>query len=218
MRAFLAGDAAPPLLRVARILKEQGWQVALGAKGDRAEGRYDLIVLGQAGSDAALRTRIAELRRRIEHDLLVLLSSSPRASSFGADEIIAWDTPAALAGRLSALLRRRLDGFRDSYRIGDLCVDPTRRSVRRAGREVPLTCREFQLLLLLARDAGAILPRSAIIERLWDGDLGISDNAVDALASRLRRRIDGPFAEKMLQTVRGVGYCLVEPERLQLAS
>jgi two-component system copper resistance phosphate regulon response regulator CusR len=218
MRAYLAGDAAPPLLRVARILKEQGWQVALDAKNDRAEGHYDLIVLGHAGSDAALRGRIAELRRRIEHELLVLLSSSPRAASFGADEIVAWDPPANLAGRLSALLRRRLDGFRDSYQIGDLRLDLMRRSVRRADREVPLTQREFQLLLLLARDAGAVLPRSAIIERLWDGDLGISDNAVDALASRLRRRIDGPFTGKMLQTVRGVGYCLTEPQRLQLAS
>jgi two-component system copper resistance phosphate regulon response regulator CusR len=165
-----------------------------------------------------LRGRIAEVRRRIEHDLLVLLSSSPRAASFGADEIVAWDAPATLAGRLSALLRDRLDGFRDPYQIGDLCIDPGRRSVRRAGREVPLTRREFQLLLLLARDAGAILPRSSIIERLWDGDFGISDNAVDALASRLRRRIDGPFTEKILQTVRGVGYCLVEPARLHLAS
>jgi two-component system copper resistance phosphate regulon response regulator CusR len=218
MRAYLAGDAAPPLLRVARILKERGWQIGLDAKGDRAEGRYDLIVLGHAGSDGVLRARIADLRQRIEHDLLVLLSSSPRAPSFGADEIVAWDTPATLAGRLSALLRRRLDGFRDSYQIGDLRLDLIRRSVRRADREVPLTQREFQLLLLLARDAGAILPRSAIIERLWDGDLGISDNAVDALASRLRRRIDGPFNGKMLQTVRGVGYCLTEPEGLQLAS
>ena len=163
-------------------------------------------MLGQAGPDAATRARIAGLRRRIAHDLLVLLAANP-GETLGADEVIAWDEPAALAERLSALVRRRL-GFDDLYRIGDLTVDLAQRSVRRAGRPVLLTQREFQLLLLLARDAGDILPRSAIIERLWDGDLAITDNAVDALASRLRRRLDGPFTEKMLHTVRGVGYCL----------
>jgi two-component system copper resistance phosphate regulon response regulator CusR len=61
------------------------------------------------------------------------------------------------------------------------------------------------------------MPRSAIIERLWAGDTGISDNAVDALASRLRRRIDGPFGTKLLHTVRGVGYCLAVTDDLRLA-
>ena len=117
-----------------------------------------------------------------------------------------------------ALFRLRLRGFQDCYEVGGLSVDLSRRRVRRDGHDILLSQREFQLLVLLAQEAGTVLPRSAIIERLWVDGLGIGDNAVDALASRLRRRIDGPFGTKTLRTVRGVGYCLAVSEDLRLAS
>jgi len=216
MRAYLAGEVTRPLLRIARILREQGWQTTFGPASTCAEGPYDLIVLYHKGPDSVMRSRIADLRRQVDHEMLLLLSDRSGAGSLGADDVIGWASPATLADRLVRLLRQRLDGYQDLYQIGDLTVDLSQRSVRRNGRIVLLSQREFQLLILLVGNAGAPLPRSAIIERLWHGDLGISDNAVDALASRLRRRLDGPFAARMLQTVRGVGYCLAVPETLQL--
>jgi two-component system copper resistance phosphate regulon response regulator CusR len=164
-----------------------------------------------------MRSRIADLRRHVDHEMLLLLSDRSGAGSLGADDVISWGSPATLADRLMGLLRQQLKEYQDLFQIGDLTVDVTQRSVRRNGMTVLLSQREFQLLILLISSAGDPISRSAIIERLWDGDLNISDNAVDALASRLRRRLDGPFAARMLHTVRGVGYCLAVPERLQLA-
>ena len=109
-------------------------------------------------------------------------------------------------------LFRRLSGVlgcSNVYDFGDLTIDVGRRRVRRGGRDMLLSQREFQFLLLLAQESGSVLPRSTLIDRLWREDDGVGDNAVDALASRLRRRIDGPFGDKLIHTVRGVGYCLM---------
>lgn len=217
MRAYLAGDVTRPLLRIARILREQGWQTSFRTGSTGAEGHFDLVVVYHQGRDGVIQNRIAELRRQIDHEMLLLLSDRAGAASLGADQVIGWSSPATLADRLMRLLRDRLEGYHDLYQIGDLTVDLTQHCARRDGRTVLLSQREFQLLILLASNAGSPLPRSAIIERLWAGDLAISDNAVDALASRLRRRLDGPFAARMLHTVRGIGYCLAAPETRQLA-
>jgi len=113
-------------------------------------------------------------------------------------------TADTLFSRLAALL-----GLNTVYRFGDLTIDVGRRRVQRGGRDMLLSQREFQFLLILAQDSGSILPRSALIDRLWRDEQSVGDNAVDALASRLRRRIDGPFGDKLIHTVRGVGYCLM---------
>jgi two-component system copper resistance phosphate regulon response regulator CusR len=222
MRAYLAGEPTQHLLRVERIFLERGWQVDVAKPGDAGAGRYDIIVVEWAGSAPAMTSRIAELRRCVESRLVLLLGDFPlaeraRGLPLGADDVIQHDAPGALiVSRLMALLRLR--DFKDNYQVGELVVDMARRRVRRGGRDILLSQREFQLLVLLARDAGTVLPRSAIIEGLWAGNLDIGDNAVDALASRLRRRIDGPFRSKMLRTVRGVGYGLAVAEELSLAS
>lgn len=223
MRAYLWGEATPHLLRIGRILEERGWQADLGGSQGGA-GRYEIAVIECDAGERTTRTRIAALRARIETDLVLLLGDFPAAErgrglALGADDVIERTAPAALVmSRLMALLRLRLNRFHDSYQLGELTVDLCRRRVRRGGRDILLSQREFQLLVLLARDAGCVLPRSAIIEALWAGDLAVGDNAVDALASRLRRRIDAPFAGKMLRTVRGVGYCLAVDEELRWAS
>ncbi|WP_158240593.1 response regulator transcription factor [Telmatospirillum siberiense] len=222
MRAYLWGDRTPHLLRVERIFQERGWQVDHGVS--PAGQGYEIAIIECDGVDRSTRARIAELRRAVEAELVLVLgdfsaAERGRGLSLGADDVIERDAPAALVmSRVMAFLRLRLGRFQDSYQIGELTVDLCRRRVRRRGHDILLSQREFQLLVLLARDAGCPLPRSAIIESLWAGDLGVGDNAVDALASRLRRRIDGPFDGKMLRTVRGVGYCLAADRDLLLAS
>lgn len=224
MRAYLLGEPTPHLLRIERILQERGWQVDRATAVDGGVGRYEIVVVERGESDQQTRARIADVRRRVDHELVLLLGAFPgteRSSGLclGADDVIPCDAAGALVmSRLMALLRLRLRRFQDSYQVGELIVDLARRRVRRGGRDILLSQREFQLLVLLAQEAGSVLPRSSIIEGLWAGDLSIGDNAVDALASRLRRRIDGPFGKKLLRTVRGVGYCLAAAEDLRLAS
>jgi two-component system copper resistance phosphate regulon response regulator CusR len=224
MRAYLSGEPTPPMLRIERILQERGWQIARARADEAVSGRYELVLVEECASDRLTSSLIADLRQRIDHELVVVLGRTSvidrsRCLSLGADDSIACDASGALVMcRLMALLRLRMHRFRDRYQIGDLLVDLMRRSVRRHGHDILLSQREFQLLVLLAQDAGTVLPRSAIIEGLWAGDLSVGANAVDALASRLRRRIDGPFDKKMLRTIRGVGYCLAGGEELRLAS
>jgi two-component system copper resistance phosphate regulon response regulator CusR len=224
MRAYLAGDRTPNLLRIERILLERGWLVDVGSKRGAGIGHYEIIVVERIESDQRTICLIGDLRRKINHELLLVLGDFPSSERFaglslGGDDIIQSDAPGVLVmSRLMALLRLRLRRFQDSYEVGELTVDLSRRRVRRDGRDIQLSQREFQLLVLLVQEVGTALPRSAIIERLWVDDPDIGDNAVDALASRLRRRIDGPFATKMLRTVRGIGYCLSVAEDLRLAS
>ena len=138
----------------------------------------------------------------VHYDVVIATQPQDRSEPFlPVTPDIAAET---LFARLAGLL-----GHSDVYRFGDLVIDVGRRRVRRGGRDMLLTQREFQFLLILAQEGGSVLPRSTLIDRLWREDDAIGDNAVDALASRLRRRIDGPFGDKLIHTVRGVGYCLM---------
>jgi hypothetical protein len=138
----------------------------------------------------------------VEYDVVIAERPLPRSEPMLlVTPDIAADT---LVSRIAALL-----GVSDFYQLGDLTIDVGRRRVRRGGRDMLLSQREFQFLLILAQESGSVLPRSTLIDRLWRDDDSVGDNAVDALASRLRRRIDGPFGDKLIHTVRGVGYCLM---------
>ncbi len=224
MRACLIGAPTPHLLRVQRVLLEQGWQVDLRAFDSRRLGRYEIVIIEEAAPAPMLRSRIDELRRCYDHEVILVLGDFPPAArcqalSLGADDVIASDVPGALLmGRVRALLRLRPQAVEEYYRVDELEVDLSRRHVRRGGQDILLSHREFQLLVLLVQQAGQVIPRSAVIERLWAGDLTVNDNAVDALVSRLRRRIDGPYTVKLLRTVRGVGFQLCIAEELRLAS
>lgn len=136
-----------------------------------------------------------------------------RALDMGADEFLRRESSSALVlSRALALLRLRSERFQPSYQIADLTVDLLHRRVSRCGRELALSQREFQLLVLLAQHAGRTLSRSDLIEHLWGQALSAEDNALDVHVSRLRRKLDGPFAQKLIRTVRGVGYRLSAPE------
>jgi two-component system copper resistance phosphate regulon response regulator CusR len=176
----------------------------------------DLVVVEGSGADHGLGPQIAALRRDHAPRLVLMLAecSGPartRAQALGADDILQRDAPAdLLAARIIALLRLCSGVFRENYRIGDLVIDLRSRHVRRGQANITLSQREYQLVVLLAQHGGGALARSAIIEKLWPGDLAVGDNAVDALASRLRRKIDGTATDRLVHTVRGVGYRLGE--------
>ncbi len=114
-----------------------------------------------------------------------------------------------LLARLQAVLRR-VKGTVEPTRleVGDVTLDRLTREVLRAGRKIELQPREFSLLENLMRNAGKVLSKTFLLERLWDYSFDPQTNVVDVLVCRLRTKIDKEFSTKMIHTLRGVGYVL----------
>jgi two-component system response regulator MprA len=113
-----------------------------------------------------------------------------------------------LLARLRALLRRANPEDGDELVLADLRLDPRRREVHRGDRSVELTKTEFDLLELLARNAGIVLSREVIYDRIWGYDFGTSSKSLDVYIGYLRRKTEEAGEARLIQTVRGVGYTL----------
>ncbi len=117
-----------------------------------------------------------------------------------------------LLARLRALLRRRaVDEDEPTLRVADLELDPRTRRVVRNGRDIELTKTEFDLLELFMRNAGIVLTRDVIYERIWGFDFGTTSNSLDVYVGYLRRKTEAGGDPRLIHTVRGVGYVLREP-------
>lgn len=222
MRILLVEDEASIAEVVARGLTQSGYAVEIAADGrlglEKAEeGRYALILLdimlpGLDGWEICARLRA----QQITTPILMLtardaVSDRVRGLETGADDYLPKPFDfAELLARVHALLRRdRLHKTR-VIQVADLCIDTTPRQVTRAGKEIPLTPREYSLLEALAGHEGQTLTREVILERVWLDDDSLS-NTVDAYIRLLRRKIDADHEVKLLQTVHGVGYRLCVP-------
>jgi two-component system copper resistance phosphate regulon response regulator CusR len=136
-----------------------------------------------------------------------------RGLDLGADDYLT--KPFAfkeLLARIRAISRRPPAEPRTVLRVGDLELDPVKREVRREGRPIDLTSREFALLELLVRKQGAVLTRAMILDQVWESDDGGAggSNVVEVYINYLRRKVDQPFATRLIHTVRGTGYVLQE--------
>ncbi|MEO7665022.1 MAG: response regulator transcription factor [Candidatus Limnocylindrales bacterium] len=132
----------------------------------------------------------------------------------GADDYLA--KPFAvkeLRARVRALGRRRLEERVPLIHVGELELDPTTLGVRRDGKEIRLTAREFAMLELLARHPGQVFPRERLIDALWDADFAAESNIVEVYIRSLRRKVDGGRRDGLIETVRGAGYRLREAGR-----
>jgi two-component system response regulator PrrA len=114
--------------------------------------------------------------------------------------------------RLHALLRRRPPRATDLLTVGGLTVDPSTREARYRGDPVELTRREFDLLEVLARNAGLVLTRDQLLERVWGYDFDVRTDVVDTFVSYLRRKLEAGGRPRLVRTVRGVGFVL-KPEQ-----
>jgi two-component system OmpR family response regulator len=115
---------------------------------------------------------------------------------------------AELLARLRALVRRGAAERPPVLRVGDLELDPARRTVARDGTAIDLTAREFALLEYLMRHAGDVLTRTQLIEHVWDFAYDGDSNVVDVYVRYLRNKVDRPFGRDSIRTVRGAGYRL----------
>jgi DNA-binding response OmpR family regulator len=139
------------------------------------------------------------------------------SSSLTADRVAALDAGAddclpkpfsmpELCARVRALGRRLRQPAGAVLRLADLQLDRMERRVERCGRAIELTPKEFALLEFLMCHPGAPLPRAAILQHVWNFGLEANHNLVDVYINYLRKKIDGPFTPKLIQTVRGIGY------------
>jgi DNA-binding response OmpR family regulator len=115
-----------------------------------------------------------------------------------------------LLARLRALARRTERPEPGPLVFGDLSYDPESREVRRRGEVVRLTAREGALFELLLRRRGKVVSRSEIQARIWEDSFDLSTNIIDVYINALRRKLDAGEKERLIQTVRGVGYRLGE--------
>lgn len=113
-----------------------------------------------------------------------------------------------LMARIRALLRRSQG--EEVIRVADLEIDTAARLVRRGGREVDLTAREYELLEFMARNHRRVLSRDLLLERVWHQDFDVGTNVVDVYVGYLRKKIDAGEKKPLIRTVRGAGYALRE--------
>jgi two-component system copper resistance phosphate regulon response regulator CusR len=176
---------------------------------------YDLIIL-----DVMLPGRdgwsvISELRRAGKQVPVLFLTARDgvqdrvKGLELGADDYLV--KPFAfseLLARIRSILRRAPFRQQDILRIADLEIDLLRHKAARGGRRLDLTPKEFLLLSLLVRRSGEVLSRTLIAEQVWDMNFDSDTNVVDVHMRRLRSKVDDPFEERLIHTVRGVGYVL----------
>ena len=225
MRVLLVEDDAGIVAFVRQGLTEAGFTV--DAVVDGLEGlaaarvaTYDAIILDGMLPGLDGLAVLVELRRLgIRTPVLFLTARAAvedRVAGLetGADDYLT--KPFAfteLLARLRALLRRPPLQADQVLRVGDLELDPLRRSVRRGGSPVDLSPREFALLACLMRHAGQALTRTQIAEQIWSLDYAGDTNVVDVYIGYLRRKLGLAHGGPRIQTVRGVGYRLsLEPE------
>jgi two-component system OmpR family response regulator len=138
------------------------------------------------------------------------VASRVRGLELGADDYLA--KPFALAellARIKALVRRRERPLASRMQVGDLTIDIGAHQVKRGGKTIALTPREFDLLAYLVRNEGSVVSRQMIIERVWGEGFDSYSNAIDVHVNNLRNKVDKPFEVRLIHTVKGVGY-LVE--------
>ncbi len=227
-RLLLVEDHASLADSLGRGLREEGFEVEPASDGLRAAERlataeFDLCVLdlglpGLDGFEVLSRTRSAGKTLPI----LVLTARDATADrvrglELGADDYLV--KPFAfeeLLARLRALLRRsqivrKETGTRAPRSVGDLTIDPASRRVTVGANAIELSQKQFALLEYLARHAGEVVTREAVLRDVWGYDFDPGTNVVDVHIGMLRHRIDTAGTPSRIRTVRGVGYCLETP-------
>jgi len=211
--------------RLSNVVKkglEEGFAVDQAFDGEEglylAESEsYDLIILDLMlpkidGIEVCRQLR----KKKIRTPILMLTAKTTTEDKVvgldsGADDYLT--KPFAfteLKARIQALLRRSHNQVDPVCKIADLEVDPIKHTVKRAGKNIILTPKEFAILEYLARHKHQVVTRTQITEHVWDYSFDALSNVVDVFITTLRRKINTGFKNKLIQTIHGVGYKMTE--------
>src|SRR5437773_10669013 len=221
MRILLIEDEKKTAAYLAKGLGEADFHVITARDGDEGlelalTRTFDLFII-----DVMLPKRdgwaiVATLKRRDVRTPILLLTARDsvrdrvKGLELGADDYLV--KPFAfseLLARVRSVLRRSSAGHeREHLHIHDLEIDTRKYKACRSGTPLHLTSKEFLLLAHLVRRAGEVVSRNEIANQIWDINFPINTNVVDVMVRRLRAKVDDPFKEKLVRTIRGVGYVL----------
>jgi len=220
MRILLVEDEAKVAGFVKRGLVAERYAVDVAPDGKQGlefarSFQYDLIILDLTlpeldGNTVLKRVRAADT----EVPVLILTARDAvqdKVSNFeaGADDYLTKPFAfAELQVRVKALLRRGPVNRASTVRLKDLELDRLSQQVKRGGKRIELTTKEYSLLEYLMSNAGRVLSRNMIIEHVWDESFDGLTNVVDVYIRHLRKKVDDPFEAKLIHTVRGVGYAV----------
>ncbi len=180
------------------------------------DNRFDALVVDRMLPGLDGLSLIETLRRKGRRTPVLILSALAQVDdrveglkAGGDDYLIKPFAFSELLARLEALLRRAGDAAGETrLSFADLELDLLARTVRRAGREITLQPREFNLLAYFMRHTGQVVTRTMLLEHVWGYQFDPQTNVIDVHVSRLRGKIDKGFDAPLIHTVRGVGYCL----------
>jgi two-component system copper resistance phosphate regulon response regulator CusR len=201
-------------------LAESGYVVEVAHNGTDGlhtvlNGDHDLVILDVMLPGVDGFAVLSALRTSRQVPVLMLtargqMDDKVRGFELGADDYLVkpFQFPELLA-RVKALLKRGQQVPPERVvRVADLEIDPIRHRATRGGQRIDLSAKEFALLSLLAQRTGEVLSRTQIASLVWDIHFDSDTNVVEVAIRRLRAKIDDPFPDKLIHTVRGVGYVL----------
>lgn len=224
MRVLVVEDFPPLRHSVARGLREAGFAVDAVADGEEGlsfaeTGAYDVILLDLMLPRMDGLTLLKRLRaQRCPSRVLVVtakdaLQDRVAGLDIGADDYLV--KPFAfeeLLARVRVLIRRRYEQSAPRVQIGDLEIDTVGRVVRRGGRNIELTAREYGILETLAAHVGRVVTREQIEDRVYDFATERGSNVVDVYIGYLRRKLEQHGGSRLIRTRRGLGYVLAEQD------
>ena len=224
MRVLVVEDERDLNLLIRKVLTKAGYTVDGCHDGEDAQlhlmgAEYDAILLDVMMPKKDGYALVEELRRRGDDTPVLFLTARDsvadrvRGLDLGADDYLVkpFDFDELLA-RIRAMTRKHAGQRTNRFTAGDLVLDAETRRVTRGGEELTLLPKEFSVLEYLLRNKEKVLSREQIENRIWNYEYSGSSNNVDGYMSRLRRKIDGDRAQKLIHTVKGAGWVIREPQ------
>ena len=222
MKILLAEDEVDLNNVVTRYLKKNGYSVDSVLDGEEAldyleYSEYDLVILDIMMPKVDGFEVIKKLRDKGNHTSVLMLTARDSADDkvkgldLGADDYIVkpFDFNELMA-RIRAVVRRKYGNSSNRLVIGDLILDTSEKSVIRAGKQIELTGKEYEVLEYLMQSKNRILSRDQIKEHVWDFDYEGDSNIIDVLIKNIRKKINIEDGKQIIYTKRGLGYVIKE--------
>ena len=222
MKILLAEDEVDLNNVVTRYLKKNGYSVDSVLDGEEAldyleYSEYDLVILDIMMPKVDGFEVIKKLRDKGNHTSVLMLTARDSADDkvkgldLGADDYIVkpFDFNELMA-RIRAVVRRKYGNSSNKLVIGDLILDTSEKSVIRAGKQIELTGKEYEVLEYLMQSKNRILSRDQIKEHVWNFDYEGDSNIIDVLIKNIRKKIDIEDGKQIIYTKRGLGYVIKE--------